>query len=35
MTRRGFFYTALQTYKDFTFVLATLGNAAYVLNYLL
>ncbi|CAC5417615.1 unnamed protein product [Mytilus coruscus] len=28
------FYTGLQTYEDFTFVLATLGNAAYKLNYL-
>ncbi|CAC5377339.1 unnamed protein product [Mytilus coruscus] len=28
------FYTGLQTYEDFTFVLATLGNAAYDLNYL-
>jgi hypothetical protein len=34
MTRRGLFYTGLQTYEDFTFVLATLGNTAYVLNYM-
>ena len=28
------FYTGLQTYEDFTFVLVTLGDAAYELNYL-
>jgi ABC-type glucose/galactose transport system permease subunit len=28
------FYTGLQTYEVFIFVLATLGNAAYELNYL-
>ena len=28
------FYTGLQTYEVFIFVLATLGNAAYELNYM-
>jgi hypothetical protein len=28
MTRRGLFYTGLQTYEDFIFLLATLGNTA-------
>ena len=34
MTRRGLFYTGLQTYEDFIFLLATLGNTAYELNCL-